>query len=173
MLIYAAKPDDFKPRWFWAWVKTGLCFSFNTPCVIPGQFTSLLRLQSPYLFTVHNKTQPQKSLEWNVIMHNVWNMVNMLELFGFFFFCKQGSVLCSKHKVLHTGSGRAGRGWERRAERQPCNPVPLPALRPIHFKQPKDTAVTWWTWRVLCQVKYVRQRKKHTAGYHLYVEFRR
>lgn len=85
MLIYAAKPDDFKPRWFWAWVKTGLCFSFNTPCVIPGQFTSLLRLQSPYLFTVHNKTQPQKSLEWNVIMHNVWNTVNMLELFFFFF----------------------------------------------------------------------------------------
>lgn len=62
-----------------------------------------------------------------------------------FFFCKQGRVLCSKHKVPHTGSGRAGRGWERRAERQPCNPVPLPALRPIHFKQPKDTVVTWWT----------------------------
>ena len=103
--------------------------------MIPGQFTSLLRLQSPYLFTVHNKTQPQKSLEWNVIMHNVWNMVNMLELFVCLF------VFFVNREVYFAH----GRGWERRAERQPCNPVPLPALRPIHFKQPKDTAVTWWT----------------------------
>ena len=113
--------------------------------MIPGQFTSLPRLQSPYLFIVHNKTQPQKSLEWNVITHNVWNMVNMLELFLWVFFVNTGEYFAQSTKYRTTGSGRSGRSWERRAERQPCNPVPLPALRPIHFKQPKDTAVTWWT----------------------------
>lgn len=30
----------------------------------------------------------------------------------------------AQRKVPRTGSGRAGRCWERRAERQPCNPVP-------------------------------------------------
>ena len=27
-----------------------------------------------------------------------------------------------------------------------------------------------WTWRALCLVKYVRQRKTNTVCYHLYVE---
>lgn len=152
---------DCKTKWFWArfWSQADRLMS-QLQYSLCDSGSVYFPAEASVLLSVHctqQNFQPQRYLGWNVIMHNIWNTVNMLEVL-LFWWTRKSTLLSAKFcaQALDVLVA-AGRG-----ELSASLAIQFPSLLlgPIHFKQPKDTAVTWWTWRVLCQVKQSGRERK-------------